>query len=184
LREQVQACKNIGTWPVLMGPEGTSNTMLSAPIILYDHPRIAGQSAGDHFDCTEIDEMLALRILTLTDAEKQQMRQNEYSRALLERTEALDPEQLSKLHASVQKHRPEVSLLEKGRRVRLRPKGRADIFDLALDGKIAVVESVEHDLENRVYVSVIVEDDPGSDLGKHGQPGHRFFFRPDEIEPL
>ena len=71
-----------------------------------------------------------------------------------------------------------------GDRVRLRPAGRADIMDLALAGKAATVESIEQDLEGRVYLAVTVDDDPGKDLGLLRQPGHRFFFRPDEVEPL
>ncbi|HEX2163952.1 MAG TPA: hypothetical protein VHM02_08385, partial [Thermoanaerobaculia bacterium] len=71
-----------------------------------------------------------------------------------------------------------------GDRVRLRPSGRADVFDLALAGRTAEVVSIERDFEDRVYVTVTVDDDPGSDLGAQGMPGHRFFFRPDEVEPL
>jgi hypothetical protein len=71
-----------------------------------------------------------------------------------------------------------------GDRVRLCPRERADILDLALDGKAATVASIEQDYEGRVYVTVTVDDDPGKDLGELRQPGHRFFFSPDEIEPL
>jgi hypothetical protein len=70
-----------------------------------------------------------------------------------------------------------------GDRVRLRPRGRADILDLALDGKVATVEVIEQDLEGHVYLAVTVDDDPGQDLGKLRQPGHQFFFRPEEVEP-
>jgi hypothetical protein len=68
--------------------------------------------------------------------------------------------------------------------VRLRPRARADILDLALDGLAATVESLEQDYEGRVYLAVTVEDDPGKDLGALRQPGHRFFFSPEEVEPL
>src|SRR5215208_3479336 len=71
-----------------------------------------------------------------------------------------------------------------GARVRLRPRGRADVFDLALAGKCATVESVEQDFEGRVYLAVTVDDDPGSDLGELKQPGHRFFFGVEEVELL
>lgn len=71
-----------------------------------------------------------------------------------------------------------------GDRVRLRPASRADIMDLALAGKIATVDSIEQDLDGRAYLAVVVDDDPGKDLGALRQPGHRFFFGPDEIEPL
>lgn len=74
--------------------------------------------------------------------------------------------------------------VRQGDRVRLRPHRRADIFDLALDGKTAAVDSIEEDFEGRVYLAVLVEDDPGRDLGAARQIGHRFFFFLDEIEPL
>ena len=68
-------CRNVGAWPVLAGEEGQRDLMLSAPIILYDYPQIAPESAGDLFDGTEIDEILALRILTMTDDEKLEVRE-------------------------------------------------------------------------------------------------------------
>jgi hypothetical protein len=71
-----------------------------------------------------------------------------------------------------------------GDRVRLRPRGRADIMDLVLAGMTATVESIEEDLEGRVFLAVTIDDDPGKDLGALRQPGHRFFFGPDEVEPL
>lgn len=71
-----------------------------------------------------------------------------------------------------------------GDRVRLRPRSRADIFDLALAGKTATIEAIEQDYEGRVYLAVLVDDDPGKDLGALRQPGHRFFFQPEEVEPL
>ena len=74
--------------------------------------------------------------------------------------------------------------IRQGDRVRLRPRARADIMDLALAGKIATVDSIEQDYEGRAYVAVTVDDDPGRDLGALRQPGHRFFFAPDEVEPL
>jgi hypothetical protein len=71
-----------------------------------------------------------------------------------------------------------------GSRVRLRPRKGGDIFDLALAGQIAVVDSLEEDYEGRLHLAVVVEADPGSDLGRLRQPGHRFFFSPEEVEPL
>jgi hypothetical protein len=101
LREMAGSCRNIGTYPVLVGAEGERDAILSAPIILYDYPQIAPESAGDFFDGTEIDEMLALRILTLTDEEKREMRDgDERARRILERTEAMPAEQLMKLHGA------------------------------------------------------------------------------------
>lgn len=71
-----------------------------------------------------------------------------------------------------------------GDRVRLRPNARGDIFDLALAGKIAAVESIEQDYEGKIHVCVVVDEDPGRDIGMMRQPGHRFFFTPDELEPV
>ena len=71
-----------------------------------------------------------------------------------------------------------------GDRVRLRPRGRADVLDLALAGMTATVEAIEQDYDGRVYLAVTVEDDPGKDLGALRQPGHRFFFQPEEVEAL
>jgi hypothetical protein len=84
---------------VLAGEEGQRDGMLSSPIILYDYPQIAPESPGDLFDGTEIDEILALRILTLTEDEKREMRHaDERSRQILERTESMPMEHFMKLH--------------------------------------------------------------------------------------
>lgn len=75
-------------------------------------------------------------------------------------------------------------VLKRGDRVRLWPQKAADILDMALKGKDAIVEAIETDFDNHTHVAVVLEDDPGRDLGMLRQPGHRFFFSPDEIEPL
>jgi hypothetical protein len=96
------ACRNIGTWPVLVGERGDRSTMLSSPIILEDHPRIAPESPGDLFDGGEIDQLLVLNILALSDEEKAEMRASDpRGREILERTEALTPAQLMALHGTV-----------------------------------------------------------------------------------
>lgn len=74
--------------------------------------------------------------------------------------------------------------LKAGMRVRLRPRAGGDIFDLALAGQIAVIEAIEQDYEDNVHLAVVLEDDPGRDLGMLRQPGHRFFFSTGEVEPL
>lgn len=71
-----------------------------------------------------------------------------------------------------------------GDRVRLRPRAGADIFDLVLAGQSATVAALEQDFEGQIYLAVTVDNDPGKDFGLSGLPGHRFFFRPDEVEPL
>jgi len=76
------------------------------------------------------------------------------------------------------------SEIRAGSTVRLRPRKNADVFDLALAGKIATVQSIEQDYDERIHLAVTVEDDPGRDLGRDRMPGHRFFFAPDEVEPI
>jgi hypothetical protein len=93
------ACENIGTWPVLAGENGARDTVLSSPIIVPDFPGIAPESPGDFFDGTEMDEMLSLRILTLTDEEKREMAESdERARELLARTEAFEEQHLRRMH--------------------------------------------------------------------------------------
>jgi hydrogenase maturation protease len=107
LRELADSCRNIGVWPVLVGDPGDRDTILASPIILYDYPQIAPESSGDLFDGTEIDEILSLRILTLTDEEKREIRQSdERARQILERTEEMPAEQFMKLHGAVRGMRP------------------------------------------------------------------------------
>jgi hypothetical protein len=107
LRALTATCRNVGAWPVLVGEETDRDAVLASPIILYDHPKIAPQSAGDFFDGTEIDEMLVLRILTMTDDEKREMRAGDpRARQMLDRTEGLPEEHLMKLHGALRALRP------------------------------------------------------------------------------
>ena len=99
LRAAAEACENKGTWPVLVGEAGARDTVLSSPIILEDHPRIAPESPGDLFDGGEIDQLLILNILQLTDEEKAEARASDPRvRELLDRSEGLTPEELMRLH--------------------------------------------------------------------------------------
>ena len=199
-------CVNEGVWPVLIGPPGARATMLASPIILPDYPEVAPESAGDLCDATEIEEILTLRILTLTDEEKAEVRASgRHAREILERAESLPAEHLMKLHGTIRSLTPGDNepwiawdtwanragpqtvqvgdvALKTGDRVRLRPSKRADIFDTALNGHTAIIAGIEEDFENKVQVAVVVEDDPGRDLGEMRQTAHRFFFSPEEIE--
>jgi hypothetical protein len=196
-REAAAACMNIGTWPVLVGEPGADDAMLSAPIILYDHPAVAPESAGDLFDLTEIDELLTLRIRTLTYAEREAARGADVRvRDALDRAATLDAESLARLHgryrvrATGQQDLPDACdgarthALRAGQRVRLRPRRRADVLDVALTDRTATIDRIERDVEGRVFVVVTVDDDPGRDLGARGALAHCFFFAPDEVEPL
>jgi hypothetical protein len=198
-------CENVGVWPILVGDPGHAATMLASPIVLPDYPAIAPESPGDLYDSSEIDEILTLRILTMTDEEKADARATgERARGIIERTESLTRANLSQLHgafrapddrapwsswdtgmrataSSVCLHDTQLTI---GDRVRLRPKNRADILDSALEGRAATIAGIEQDLEDRLHVAVVLDDDPGRDLGELRQPGHRFFFSPEEVEPL
>jgi hypothetical protein len=206
LESAAAQCVNTGVWPVLIGAPDAHDTMLASPIILPDYPQVAPESAGDLCDATEIEEILTLRILTLTDEEKADVRASgEHARNILERAESLPAEHLMKLHGTIRGLAPagpepwsawdnwanaavvqsihvNGADLKTGDAVRLRPSGRADIFDTVLDGRVAIIAGIEQDFENRVHVAVVLEDDPGRDLGEMRQTAHRFFFSPEEIE--
>ena len=202
--EAASACRNVGTWPILVGVEEKQerDTMVSSPIILYDYPKIAPESPGDLFDAGEIDEILTLRIMTMTDEEKLEMRSvDAQARKILERTESLPDSDLLRMHGVMHKSNtmdenffnPTTRLdtvsisginLREGDRVRVRPKSRADVMDMAVAGKIAIIESIEEDAERKTHLALVLEDDPGKDLGFLRQPGHRFFYSADEVEPL
>jgi hypothetical protein len=192
LARAASECRNVGVWPVLAGEEGSNDAVLSSPIILYDYPQIAPESPQNLFDGAEIDEILTLRIMTLSDDEKAEIRQgDERTRKLLEAAENIPPEQLMKLHGALRglPARDKTvkvfgTQLKKGDHVRLWPQKSADIMDIALKGKTATIEAIEEDFEGNIHFAVVVDDDPGRDLGELRQPGHRFFFGAEEVEPL
>ena len=193
-------CRNVGTYPVLAGPAGRRDLMLSSPVILYDHPAVAPESPRDLFDATEIDEILTLRILTLTDEEKREARLTDPRlAALLDSVERLGPEAMSRLHGGARElhaaappaeDRPAPvnvrvgnALIGPGSRVRLRPGSRrTDAQDMFLDGMAATVEAVMRDVEDRDCLAVTLDDDPAADLLRWQR---RFlYFHLDEIEPI
>lgn len=95
-------CRNEGVFPVLVGDSARHDAILASPIILYDYPQLAPESPGDLFDATEIDEILSLRIMTMTEAEKREAcAADERARELIERTDALEPGQLASLHGAI-----------------------------------------------------------------------------------
>jgi hypothetical protein len=209
LKRLADECDNVKTWPVLAG-ERDRHTILSSPIILYDYPQIAPESPGDLFDGGEIDQLLTLSILSLTDEEKEEARATDpRAREILDRSESLTEEDLMGLHGAVRGFQAlrggeqidpfEVEGLyrsapssvtvggvevQSGSRVRLWPQAGRDIFDVALSGKTAIVEKIEQDFEDRILLAVSVEDDPGREMVDMPVLGHRFFFSPEEVEPL
>jgi hypothetical protein len=123
-------------------------------------------------------------------------------RDILDRTQALTRENLARLHGAFREAptrwsdwdtglgsaaarlQIQASELTVGDRVTLHPVKRADILDSILEGRTATIAAIEQDLEDRFHVAVVIDDDPGRDLGEQHQPGHRFFFSPEELEPL
>jgi hypothetical protein len=101
-RQAAEACQNRHTFPVLIGEQGRRDAVLSSPIILYDHPTIAPESPGDLFDATEIDEILTLRTMALTEDEKREARAtDERAAAIIDRVDTMPPELLERLHGAV-----------------------------------------------------------------------------------
>ena len=106
-RAEVARCENLGCWPALAGPPGTRQVMLASPIILPDHPELASESPGDLYDGTEIDEILTLRTLALTDEEKEAARATDpRSAALIDRVDAMDAPTMGQLHGVIRALRP------------------------------------------------------------------------------
>ena len=104
LASAAAACRNEGVFPVLAGERGSHDAMLVSPIILYDWPELAPESPGDLFDATEIDEILSLRILTLTeDEQREAAAADARARRVIERTAALTPEELRNLHGAIRR---------------------------------------------------------------------------------
>jgi hypothetical protein len=203
-RGAAQSCENLHTWPVLVGA-GRRDVMLSSPIILYDYPAIAPESAGELFDGTEIDEILTLRTMALTESEKAEARATDArAAALIDRVDALPPEIMERLHGAVRSVQktpwwdpgaddsvsPETDSVDiggvavaKGARVRLRPSLRgADAQDMFLAGREAVVEAVFFDVDGSTHLAVTLADDPAADLAQ--RVGRYRYFAPDEIEVL
>jgi hypothetical protein len=98
----VKCCVNLHTWPVLIGDPGARDVVLSSPVTLYDYAEVAPESEGDFFDSTEIDEMLALRVMTLTDEEKREARGTDArAAAILDRVDDMPDEIMDRLHGAV-----------------------------------------------------------------------------------
>jgi hypothetical protein len=207
----VSRCRQHRCFPVLAGPPGTQDMLLVSPIILYDHPEVAEQSPTALYDCTEIDEILTLRVMTMTDEEKAQARATDPRAAqIIDQCDAMSPEAMARLHGVLRTPdllpevpagvdwwdpladtavRPEIDAVlvngtpvSRGSRVRLRPRRNADAQDIFVTGKTARVTSVHEDVEGNKHVGVVVEDDPAAEL--HDWYGRYLYFSPDEIEPL
>jgi hypothetical protein len=126
---------------------------------------------------------------------------DEHARKILERTELMPEHDLLQMHGTMRDKHPsgdeffnpkeqrKTALVlgvevRAGDRVRIKPKRRADAFDIMLAGKIGIIEALEEDVEGEIHFALVLEDDPGRELGMARQPGHRFFYSIDEVEPV
>jgi hydrogenase maturation protease len=158
-----EVCRNIGAWPILVGEEQKNehDTMVSSPITLYDYPKITPESPDDLFDPVGIG------------GEKRGMGGEEVlDEPLFNPAMRLETVSINGVS------------LRKGDMVRVRPKSRADAMNPALAGKIAMIESIGQDAENKTHLALVLEDVPGREPGLLRQPGHRFLYGTDEVEPL
>ncbi len=181
------ACKSVRTYPVLLGQPGASDLMLAAPFILYDHPQVAPESAGDLCDATEIDELLLLRTRTMTDDEKRQARATDPRTAqIIERADALSSDWLARMHGATrdlcdQEMVPQAPRLVIGAKVRLgTPTRRTDAQDILYAGRIATIAAIKHDVDGTTFYGVTVDDDPAADLNTWF--GRFHYYRADELE--
>jgi len=198
-RPHVETCRNLHSWPVLVGDRRQHNLMLSSPIVLYDFPAVAIESQSDLHDAAEIDEILTLRIMTMTDEEKREARETDpRAREILDRVESMCPADLTALHGTMRSAdffnppgtpAPEDACVvaggqrvARGSHVRLRPNRRADAMDMFLQDQVATVTGVYRDVDDRVYVAVTVDADPAASL--HESFGRYFYFDPTEVEPI
>ena len=203
-REGARSCRNLRTGPVLVGPAPARDVLLSSPIILYDYPQVAKESPGDLYDGTEIDEILTLRTRALTDQEKREARATDPRAArIIDRVDAMAADTLETLHGTVRSLRPaapwwdpaadasvspetdsvEIAgvAVKRGSVVRLHPSGHADAQDMFLEGKLATVQGVYLDVDDKRYLAVSLNDDPASEL--QGWHGRFFYFSPQEVRP-
>ena len=188
--EAARACASMAAHPVLVGPADARDVVLASPFILPDHPQLAPESGGDFYDATEIDELLTLRTLTLTDREKREARATDpRARAILERVEATSKEAMEQMHGTLRdwvdeemapRALPEPRFMQ-GSRVRLRPGARrTDAQDLLFAGCIATVEKTVFDIDGSELVAVTIDEDPAAEL--HRWYGRFHYYRIDEVE--
>ncbi|MCB0934521.1 MAG: hypothetical protein KDB55_00710 [Mycobacterium sp.] len=198
-------CRQRRCFPVLAGPPDVDDLLLISPIILYDHPAVAEQSDGALYDSTEIDEILTLRVMTMTDQEKLQARATDArAAAIIDRCDAMSPEAMQRLHGvlrdphatdawwdpdadrAVDPESDTVTVdgvaVARGSRVRLRPGRCADAQDIFVAGRTARVAAVHQDVDGNTHIAVVVEDDPAAEL--HDWYGRYLYFAPEEVEPL
>jgi hypothetical protein len=189
----VAHCTQHRCFPVLAGPPGHNGVVQVSPIILYDHPEIAEQSAGQLYDSTEIDEILTLRVMTLTDDEKERARATDPRAAeIIDRCDRMTPEAMHDLHGLWREPAPRLvpevpegmSWWDPAADGAVRPDSDAVPIAgvLVRKGSRARVTSVHADVDGETHIGVVIDDDPAADL--HEWYGRYLYFAPDELEPI
>ncbi len=187
--------ESVNTWPVLA--TAADDAVLGAAIVLPDHPQISSSSRGNLFDNTEIEEALVLHVHALSDREREAAAgQDPAVREMLEQALAIAPEEIVGLHGGLHEVPGPTAddvpgeetatvggvTFSRGGKLILRPGTDRDVYDRILDGREATIERIYLDFDDRVYLGVIVDDDPGKDLMR--ETGRYLFFFADEVEPL
>lgn len=181
-------CTSTGTYPVLVGPPGSSDVVLAAPFVMYDHPQVAPESTGDLCDACEIDELLVLRTRTMTDDEKRWARATDPRVAeMIDRADALPDEWMARLHGATRDLHASGEMVPRsvaiGTKVRLKPGARrTDAQDMLFAGHVATVAAIKHDVDGSTFLAVTIDDDPAAEL--HGWYGRFHYYRTDEVELL
>jgi hypothetical protein len=178
---------NVNSWPVLASAE--DDAVLGAAIVLPDHPQLSEKSRGDLFDATEIEEALLLHVHALSDGEKHEIAEQDPAvRQMIARAATATPDDLLDLHASMEPSNflgeQEITVDDRrfvrGGKVVLRLGKEGDPHDAILDGRLATVERIYVDYDDRVHLGVTVDDDPGNDVMRSS--GRYLFFKPEEVE--
>lgn len=204
---EVSGCENVNTWPVLATDE--DDAMLGAAIILPDHPEIAPESRGNLFDNTEIEEALLLHVHALSDAERDAAAQQDPAvKEMIERALAAAPEDIAPLHGAFKPSPPEGQSrrpaglpepppwledvpgeeqvevqgrkLRRGEKVVLRLGDRIDVHDQMMNGRIATIERIFVDYDDRIHLGVTIDSDPMQEVLR--ESGRFLFFFPNEVE--
>jgi hypothetical protein len=186
---EAEGCANVNTWPILVTQR--DDAVLGAAIVLPDHPQLARASTGNLFDATEIEEALVLHVQALSDAELHQIEEQDPAvREMIERASAVTPDQLLALHGLMRPvddprdGEPAATVggvtYTPGGSVILRPGNRADAQDLLLAGRLATIDRIYVDVDDRVYLGVTLDDDPAQELMR--ETGRYYYFFADEVE--
>jgi hypothetical protein len=201
-----EECESVNTWPVLATP--ADDAILGAAIVLPDHPRLAPESLGNLFDNTEIEEALLLHVHALSDSEREQISaQDPAVRAMIERAAAATPQEILALHGRMTLNDPAQTSpptpppdatddlpgeqtriavdgveYSRGEQVVLRLGAREDPYDRMLDGRIATIQRIRVDMDDRVHFAVSLDDDPMHQV--LGETGRFLTFFAGELERI